>query len=277
MKSSEPLRPMTAPSSVIDTSMHRRSTEPRRRWLWAQSQRTRGRSVGALPDHRRSGEVGLDETVPTGHRRQAESPADLSIALPRAALSARVAARLERSCMRSGGNGIVDWPNGAWRRLSIEADGHGPSEVSEVWWLQCDRHFADIRVSRSADPERLPYSSTQAFAGHASYDPATHTMEWVSRFDTEDRSERSSAHVYPCEGNPRLMREDGDAYTEYWGRMDVGDEPGRVAESGSSLRVQVGEYAVTLERVGSRTVGTLFTCDGSAWIARLTAAETQID
>jgi hypothetical protein len=171
----------------------------------------------------------------------------------------------------------VAWPDGAWRRLSIEADGGGPCEVSEVWWLQCGRHFADLRVARSADAGRFPYSSTQAFAGHASYDSATRTMEWVSQFDTEDRDRRSAARVYPCEGNPRLMREDGDTYTEYWGRMDVGDELGAVAESESSLRVEIGAYAITLERVGSRTIGTFYTSNGSEWTAQLSAVDTRID
>lgn len=169
------------------------------------------------------------------------------------------------------------WPDGAWRRLSVEADGDGPREVSEVWWLQWGWHFADIRVARSADAERLPYSSTQALAGHASYDPATHTMEWVSQFDTEDRAQRSAARVYPCEGNPRLMREDGETYTEYWGRMDVGDELGTVADSESSLRLEIGAYAITLERVGSRTIGTFCTFDGSEWTSQLSAVDARTD
>lgn len=170
------------------------------------------------------------------------------------------------------------WPDGAWRRLSIEIGGGGPCEVSEVWWLQCGRHYADIRVARSADAGRLPYSSTQAFAGRSSYDPATHTMEWVNRFDTEDRAGALDlARLYPCAGNPRVMREDGDTYTEYWGRMDVGDELGMVAESESSLRVQIDAYAITLERVGSRTIGTFSTSDGSEWTARLSASDAQTD
>lgn len=170
------------------------------------------------------------------------------------------------------------WPDGAWRRLSIEIGGGGPREVSEVWWLQCGGHFADVRVARSADAARLPYSSTQAFAGRSSYDPATHAMEWVNSFDTEDRAGALDlARLRPCEGNPRVLREDGAAYTEYWGRMDVGDVLGTVAESESCLRVQIGVYAITLERSESRTVGTFFTYDGSEWTARLSAAGAQTD
>lgn len=103
-------------------------------------------------------------------------------------------------------------------------------------------------------------------------------MEWVNRFDTEDRAEALDlARLYPCAGNPRVMREDGDTYTEYWGRMDVGDELGMVAESESSLRVQIDAYAITLERVGSRTIGTFSTSDGSEWTARLSASDAQTD
>jgi hypothetical protein len=172
----------------------------------------------------------------------------------------------------------VAWPDGAWRRLSIEIGGGDPREVSEVWWLQCGRRYADVRVSRCADAGRLPYSSTQAFAGRSSYDPATNTMEWVNRFDTEDRAGALDlARLYPCEGNPRVMRENGDTYTEYWGRMDFGDEPGAVSESESCLRVQIGAYAITLERVGLRTIGTFSTFDGSEWTARLSAVDAQID
>ena len=94
-------------------------------------------------------------------------------------------------------------------------------------------------------------------------------MEWVSQFDTEDRAQRSTARVYPCEGNPRLMREDGDTYREYWGRVDVGDHLGTVVESESSLRVEIGPCAIALNRVGSRVVGTLYTFDGAEWSEQL--------
>lgn len=188
-----------------------------------------------------------------------------------------VHARPDRFHLRPSAGRVVAWPDGAWRRLSIDIGG-GPREVSEVWWLQCGRRFADVRVARSAEAARFPYSSTQAFAGRSSYDPETRTMEWVNRFDTEDRAGAlDRARLCPCQGNPRVLREDGDTYTEYWGRMDVGDEPGTVAESASSLRVQIGAYAITVARIGSRTVGTFFTFDGYAWTARLSASDAQAD
>jgi hypothetical protein len=61
------------------------------------------------------------------------------------------------------------------------------------------------------------------------------------------------------------MREDGAAYTEYWGRMDHGDEPGAVAVSDSAVCVQVGRYAITVERQGQRVVGALSILDEEEW------------
>jgi hypothetical protein len=159
----------------------------------------------------------------------------------------------------------LDWPDGAWRRISIAAGGEGPCEVSEVWWLQCDGWFADVRVAGPSGVRGLPYSETQAFAGRATYDAATEEMEWVCRLDSEERDPRSSARVTPCEGNPRIMREDGAAYTEYWGRMDHGDEPGAVAVSDSAVCVQVGRYAITVERQEQRVVGALSILDEEEW------------
>jgi hypothetical protein len=167
----------------------------------------------------------------------------------------------------------VAWPDGAWRRLSVAAGGEGPCEVSEVWWLQWDGWFADVRLAGPTGSHGLPYSDTQAFAGRGTYEAAAGTMEWVCRLDSEDRDPRSSARVTPCEGNPRIMREDGEDYTEYWGRMDLGDEPGTVTQSGSAMRVQAGDYAVVVERHGERVVGTLSVFDGAEWRDLLSSAD----
>lgn len=171
----------------------------------------------------------------------------------------------------------MSWPDGVWRRLSIEADERGPLEVAEVWWLHRGPHFADIRIARTADSGRMPWSTTQSFGGRASYDAPSKTMEWVSGFDTEDRPPRSAARICPCEGNPRVMREDGDGYTEYWGRVDVGEPIAEVRETPSSLRLEVGTYAITLRRVAGGVVGALFTLDGSEWTMRLSTEDPHAD
>jgi hypothetical protein len=155
------------------------------------------------------------------------------------------------------------WYIGAWRCRSICVPGGEPTEPCEAWWLQTERSFIDIRVTRDGHADNgLPYSSTRAFAGR--FEIADGETRWHLELDTHGRTPStdtalaSGLYIDTGDGDGDVMIEDAPGrFREEWVRhTPIGDI--EIVHANSMIAIRINEISAVVWKSAAHTSGHLW-------------------
>lgn len=156
-------------------------------------------------------------------------------------------------------NGALPWFAGVWQRDGISVPGAPYVEPCDAWWVQSDRWFVDIRLSRPGHEDNtLPYSQTRLMAGW--FRQADGWSEWNVLIDSARETpatDRAAADgLTRSEHEPDLMVEDAPGrFTERWLDRCHGElSPALTIAEPDHVEVQLGDWTAYARRKPSGRV-----------------------
>jgi hypothetical protein len=125
--------------------------------------------------------------------------------------------------------------SGVWTRQSIRFPDGQEDNSTQVWWIQANPHFADLRIpnlrpdfqgvltlSECHPAHRDWMSSQEGFSG--SLTRADTAWQWLREIDFQPTAKRDIGTLAFNEMNTSFMTEQGvdEPYTELWQKIDDG-------------------------------------------------------